>query len=138
MESPAITVRFLAPERKPLTFDCREILLPGEAGVFTVLPGHTPFLTTLAPGMIELRDLQEEVHYLAVRSGFCEVKDGEVTVLADGFEPGTQIDLDRAEAARTRALRLIERPDEETDVGRAEAALARAHARIAAHGRDGY
>jgi len=133
-----VTVRFLAPERKPMTFDCRELLLPGEQGVFTVLPGHTPFLTTLAHGLVELHDLQEETHYLSVLGGFCEVKDGEVTVLADAFEPGTEIDLERAESARERAIRRIERPDDETDVGRAEAAIARANARIEAHRREGY
>ncbi|MBI1318739.1 MAG: ATP synthase F1 subunit epsilon [Candidatus Hydrogenedens sp.] len=131
-------VRFLAPEREPLNFQAQEIMLPGSEGIFTVLQGHTPFLTMISPGMVQLVDLEGKEHFLAIRSGFCEVRNDAVIVLVEGFEAGKQIDLERAEAARDRALSRLEKPGSDIDISRAEAALARALARVDAHTRIEY
>jgi len=133
LATEGFTVRFLAPEREPLTFHAHELLLPGAEGIFTVLQGHTPFLTTLGPGLVQIHDLEDKTHFLAVRGGFCEVRNDSVIVLAESFEPGNMIDLERAERAHRRALERLERPGPDIDIARAEAALARATARVSAH-----
>ena len=133
-----IPVQFCAPERESLSLDVTEIVIPGADGVFSVLPAHTPLLSTLAPGVVVVfDDAGQEGHY-AVSGGFAEVKEDRVVILADTFEQGEKIDIERARAALQRAQERLKKPSDDLDVFRAELALARALARIQAHSRQGY
>ncbi len=133
----SITITFLAPLRAPLTIQAEEVLLPGSEGVFTILPGHTPFLTALAPGLVQIARAGEADDFYAVSGGICEVSGQGITILADGFENGSEIDLARAEQARDRALAVIHGKAEQEQLLLAEAAIARSLARIQAHHREG-
>ena len=132
MADGPITVHISSPDREKLTFTCAEVIVPGEDGVFTVLPEHTPFLTTLIPGVVIVFTAEgEELHY-AVTDGFAEVKDDTVMLLVQAFEPGDEIDVERAEAAHKRAEEALHRASDTKDVKRAELALQRSIARIGA------
>jgi F-type H+-transporting ATPase subunit epsilon len=67
---------------------------------------------------------------LAIHGGFVEVSDNVVTLLSDGAELGTEIDIERARRALERAEEQM-RAENSTEV---EASLRRAHARLAAAG----
>ena len=138
MADTEIQVTFSAPGQAPLRLAAREVVLPGEAGVFTVLPGHTPFLTILAAGVVEVRPPEGPGRYFAVAGGIAEVRDDTIKILAEIFEEGSQIDPGRAQAARARAEERLKRPGEEVDLRRAELALQRSIARLGAHGKEGY
>ena len=138
MATETLAVKLCAPERRMVELSAQEIILPGEDGVFTVLPAHTALLSTLQAGVLMVYDDQAEVTFYALSGGFAEVRDDRVTVLADTLEAGQHIDLDRAQAARERAEQRLAKPGEETDVFRAELALHRALARISAHQETGY
>jgi F-type H+-transporting ATPase subunit epsilon len=134
-------VRFelATPSRLLVSADVDEVVAPGSEGYFGVLPGHAPFLTTLAPGEVMYRQGRQE-HYVAVAGGFAEVTGDRVIILAEGAETPEEIDRDRAERARERAeQRLAGRApaggQEEIDYDRALNALARALARIMVAGR---
>lgn len=135
--SNTLAITFLAPERAPLAITASEVILPGTEGLFTVMPGHTPFLTTLGPGLVQIAKEGGEDDFYAVSGGICEVADSAVVILADGFEHGSEIDLERAEQAHKRALAVIHAKPEQNELLLAEAAIARALARIQAHKRDG-
>src|SRR6185295_8744368 len=83
--------------------EVEEVVAPGAAGEFGVLPDHISFLTTLAPGRLIYRSGAQR-HVIAIFGGYAEVADNVMTVLADGAEPARQIDL---EAAR-RGLQEVE------------------------------
>ncbi len=138
MSEDLIEIVFTAPAYDSVHVPAREVLVPGEGGIFTVRAGHTALLSTLAPGVIHVFTDQDEERYFAVSGGFAEVRDNKVTILAEAFEPGNEVDLKRAEAARARAEERLLKPDETTDLLRAESALARAMARVEAHGGEGY
>jgi F-type H+-transporting ATPase subunit epsilon len=134
-------VRFelATPSRLLVSAEVDEVVAPGSEGYFGVLPGHAPFLTTLAPGEVMYRQDRQE-HYVAVAGGFAEVTGERVIILAEGAETPGEIDRDRAERARERAeQRLAGRAPggghEEIDYDRALNALARALARIMVAGR---
>ncbi len=79
-----------------------EAYIPGRDGDFGVLPGHAPLLALLRVG--ELRYKQDrEVHSLAINRGFAEVTPNRTTLLVDTAEAADQIDLERAQAAKSRA-----------------------------------
>jgi F-type H+-transporting ATPase subunit epsilon len=129
------------PSRLLVSAEVDEVVAPGAEGYFGVLPGHAPFLTTLAAGEVTYRRGREERHVF-VSGGFAEVTAERVIILAEGAEAPEEIDRERAERARQRAeQRLAGRSPqgthEETDYNRALAALARALARIIVAGRGG-
>ena len=59
------------------------VTLPGSEGEFGVLPGHAPVLSTLKPGVVEVKGLSGALSRLYVRGGFAEVNNDKVTVLAE-------------------------------------------------------
>lgn len=133
-----LQVELSTAEKRPFSFEANEVVAPGACGVFAVLPGHTPFLTALGPGVVIVYEAHGGERHFAVSGGFAEVLDDKVTVLADTFEEGDAVDVERAQEARDRAERRLSKPEEDTDVRRAERALDRALARISAANRLGY
>jgi len=130
-----LTLEIATPTRLVVAETVDEIVIPGSQGYFGVLPGHAAFLTTLGIGELMYRIGRDE-HYLVVASGFAEVRNDKVIVLADTAERPEEIDRTRAERAKDRAeRRLSGRVDEEVDYQRALAALARALARLLTVGR---
>lgn len=126
------------PRAKPLTQQLAAVVLPGEEGVLTVMPHHTPLLTALRPGVMIATDNDgEEIHY-AVHGGFAEVSRDHVLVLTDSYERGDDVDAERAHAAQKRAEERLAAASADHDLARAEASLMRAQARLHAHSGEGY
>lgn len=133
-----LTIELCAPERPTRTLEAAEVHLPGTAGVLTVLPGHTPLLTTLASGVLVAMQPKGPATFYAISGGFAEIANNRIHVLADTFEAGQEVDLDRAKAAREQAEAALKKGGDNHDVARAELAIARAIARIHAHKGEGY
>lgn len=109
------------------------VVVPGAEGDFGVLPGHTPFLSTVRPGVIDVHDGGSVTARLFVEGGFAEATPERCTVLAEAAQPVEEIDAakaqERLEAARTA---LAEAGEDEHDA--AEAELKIAEAQVAAAG----
>jgi F-type H+-transporting ATPase subunit epsilon len=126
----SLTLEIVTPDRSLVNEQVDEVQLPGADGYFGVLPGHTPFLTTLQVGELWYRVGQEK-HYLAIAFGFAEVLPDRVTVLAQIAERAQEIDVARAEAARKRAEERIARgPQVEHDFERARIAMMKSLIRL--------
>src|SRR3989337_1523538 len=82
--------------------DVDEVTASGSEGEFGVLPGHSPFITTLKVGMLSYRK-GNEVRYIFVNSGYAEAGPEKVIMLADSAEKAEDIDVERAKKAMTRA-----------------------------------
>lgn len=89
----ADTIHFdlVSPEKLLLSEDVEMVTLPGAEGYFGVLPGHAPLLSTLRPGLIEVKAAGERK--LFVRGGFAEVNPEKVVVLAEEAIPLEEFDL---------------------------------------------
>ena len=133
-----IRVEICAPERAKVELEAAEVLCPGEDGIFTVRYGHTLMLTTLIPGVLLVKDALGTEQFFAVSGGFAEINQEKALILADTFENADSIDQARATSAEERALQRLKRPDDDTDIKRAELALARATARLNAVQKVGY
>ena len=110
-------------------------VVPGQEGMFGVLPGHVTSLMPLQPGVLRYREGGEETS-LAVSSGFAEVTPDRVIVLVNTAELPQHIDRERATTAREKAEAEIRRlgavsPEE---LSRVRGDLARAEARLDASG----
>ena len=133
-----IDLQIVTPSRLIVQEQVEEVQIPGSEGYFGVLPGHTPFLATLAVGELWYRKGQERT-YLAIAGGFAEVLPDRVTILAQLAERAEDIDVERAEAARRRAEeRLAQKADvEAVDFDRARASLLRSLTRLQVASRVG-
>jgi len=126
-----VTIRLdiVTAERVVFSEDVDILVAPGILGQLGILPYHTPLMTTLEPGELLVRKSGEEIS-MAISGGFIEVRPDRIIVLADAAERADEIDLARAEAAKSRAQQQITRPPPEIDLAQAEAALRRALARL--------
>jgi F-type H+-transporting ATPase subunit epsilon len=81
-----VTLEVLTPQRTALNADVDEVTIPGLAGEFGVLPGHTPFLTALKEGTLSWRGKSGSGAF-AIGPGYCEV-DGKdrIVVLTQSAE----------------------------------------------------
>ena len=102
MAATSFRLRIVSPERLLLDEEVEEVIAPGAAGEFGVLPDHITFLTVLAPGRLIYR-IGNQRHVVAIFGGYAEVVDNVMTVLADGAEPARQIDLEAAKQAQQEA-----------------------------------
>ena len=102
MAATSFRLRIVSPERLLLDEEVEEVIAPGAAGEFGVLPDHITFLTVLAPGRLIYRTGNQR-HVIAIFGGYAEVVDNVMTVLADGAEPAPQIDLEAAKQALQQA-----------------------------------
>ena len=113
-----------------------EVSLPGVEGDFGVLPGHTPFFTSLRTGNMWYRQGSEK-HFLAVSIGFVEVLPDKVSVIAQVAERAEDLDQERAEAGMARAQEMLGPATQEMDFERARLALLRTLQQLQAESRRG-
>src|SRR5579885_835194 len=106
-----------SPERRLLegaTVD--SVLVTGSEGQVEILPGHAPMVGTLETGMFTYRvpgDPGE--HKGVISSGFFEVRDDRVIVLAETLELAGEIDVERARKAQALAEQTLAQAALEAD-----------------------
>ncbi len=83
----------VSPERMLMSEDVDMVTLPGTEGYFGVLAGHAPVISSLRPGVIEVRREGAPDLKLFVRGGFAEVDPKKVIVLAEEAIPMTDFDI---------------------------------------------
>ncbi len=127
-----INLEIITPEKIIYKDSVDSITVPGTKGMFQVLKDHAPLMSTIEIGVITLK--KNDVNtYLTTAGGTIEVLNNNVLILADSVEVINDIDIDRAESAKTRAEENLKRKkEEEIDGVRAELALKRAINRISA------
>ena len=125
-----LTVEIVTVERKLLEESgIDEVIAPGVEGQLAVLPKHAAFMTMLAPGELILKKGADEIPF-AVTGGFFEVLNDKVIVLADAAERADEIDLERAEKARERAVHALENKESLESAAEMQAALSRSLVRL--------
>ncbi|MDY4594826.1 MAG: F0F1 ATP synthase subunit epsilon [[Pasteurella] aerogenes] len=97
----------VSAEKSIFTGEVKSIQASGIEGELGILPGHTPLMTAIKPGIVKLtlENGNEEVIY--VSGGFLEVQPTIVTVLADVAIRGKELDADRILEAKRRAQQNI-------------------------------
>lgn len=103
-----IHVELVTQERK--VFEEKEadiVVIPAADGEMGVMQHHAPVLTTLGFGELVIRKQGREERF-AIYGGVVDVRPDKVVVLADLAESSFGLDLERIEAARQSARRLIE------------------------------
>ncbi len=130
MLSRSFHLEIRTPEQLIYEGDVTSVHAPGVEGNLQILPGHIPFLTALDVGDIRIRESSDTSQLMATSGGVFEVLRTGVTALVETAEWASEIDVERAESALERAQAQLAANAPDLNRPRAEAALARAQNRI--------
>ncbi len=124
-----LQVELVAVERKIWSGEATMVIARTTEGELGVLPGHAPLLGELAPGgVVTIRVDGGDDLVVAAHGGFLSVTEQGVSILAETAEISTEIDVERARQALSRA----EGADDDDE--EALAAARRAQSRLRAAG----
>ncbi|MFO1172021.1 MAG: F0F1 ATP synthase subunit epsilon [Hyphomicrobiaceae bacterium] len=117
----------VSPERLLISEDVEQVVVPGSEGDFTVLAGHSPVLSTLRPGVMDVKLPGGKAKRLYVKAGFAEVDPESLTVLAQQAIDVAEIDAQWL----ARSIKDAEEDlaDAKTDAARLNANAALSHLR---------
>ena len=123
-----LQVELVAVERTIWSGEASMVIARTTEGEIGVLPNHAPLLGELAPGgVVTIRTESGEDLVVAAHGGFLSVTERGVSILAETAEISTEIDVERARDALSRAEADGDDPD-------AMAAARRAQSRLRAAG----
>ncbi|MBQ7586608.1 MAG: ATP synthase F1 subunit epsilon [Lachnospiraceae bacterium] len=128
----AFALKIITPDRVFYEGEAIMVELRTTEGEIGVFKNHIPLTCVVAPGLLRIRESDKETKVAALISGFVEILQDSMTILAEVVEWSDEIDLTRAEEARERAEKRITEKADDTDMRRAECALQRSIARIEA------
>jgi len=126
-----IQVDVVSAEAEVFSGQAEFVSLPGESGELGILPGHTPLITRIKPGVVRIQNGQNE-ELVFVAGGILEVQPNKITVLADTAIRGHDLDEARALEAKARAEENLKDNASDVDYARAQAELSVAVAQLAA------
>jgi F-type H+-transporting ATPase subunit epsilon len=108
-EEKTIKFEIATPERVVFKDHILQVSVPTTEGEVTILPKHSPLVSILKPGVLEIKKIDNSVEIISVSGGFLEVLLNKIIVLADTAERAEEIDLERAEEARKKAEESIKK-----------------------------
>jgi len=74
---------FVSPEKLILSGEAVEVQVPGTDGEFTVMAEHAPVMSTIKPGVVDVKFADGESTKYFVRGGFADVSESGLTLLAE-------------------------------------------------------
>lgn len=130
MASFTVNLNVVSAEEALFSGSIKSLQITGSEGELGIMPGHSPLLTSLKPGMARFvkEDDEEEILYLS--GGMLEVQPNSITVLADVATRASDLDEQAAEQAKLRAEEHLNAHSNDVDFAEAAAELARAVAQL--------
>ena len=124
-------LKIITHERIVFEGEVDELVVQTRTGQLGILKDHIPITTSLDIGVTKAR-IGESNKYFATMGGIFQFKDNVATILTDVCEDGCDIDVTRANDAKSRAEARLADIAAKIDAKRAQAALARSLARLKA------
>lgn len=104
----------VTPERLVFSGEASQVVVPGAEGDFAVLAGHSPFVSTLRPGILDVT-LPQGRQQLLVKKGVAEADPARLTVLAQTAVPLEELHGERlASELRLAETQLAEAKDDQS------------------------
>ena len=128
----AIRLEIVSAETAIFSGEATMVVAPGKDGDLGIAPKHTPLLTTLSPGEVEVHKEGEDKEYIYVTGGILEVQPHMVTILADSATHSDELDEEAALEAKNQAEQALKGADKKEDLEQAQAQLVEAAARYSA------
>ena len=84
----------VSPERLLLSESASEVIIPGTDGEMTVMANHAPVMTTIKPGIVEVKSASGDSNRYVVFGGFADILPEGCTLLAESAVHVDDIDRD--------------------------------------------
>ena len=124
-----LTLKILSPEGSLFEAEVKSVKVPGEDGLFGILPRHAAMAALTDSGILEAElPSGEKVEFL-IHDGFADVRNNVVKVLTSAAERPDTIDFERARKAADEARKQLQERDASLEHSETIAALRRALAR---------
>lgn len=132
MTETAVQFELVSPEQLLLSEDVEMVVVPGGEGDFGVLPGHSPMISTVRPGVIHVFADGGVSSRIFVAGGFAEVTGSRCTVLAEEALAVDDIDRAKVESDLQNAVEDISHTDDPGEQKAAENRAVTARAKLVA------
>ena len=125
-ETNAFKLRVISPDRIFYEGDAIMLELNTTEGQIGIYKNHVPMTYIIEPGVMTITESEDSKKEAALHSGFIQILQEEITILAEIVEWQDEIDENRAKEAQIRAERRLAIKDPNINLQRAELALHRA------------
>jgi len=127
----SLNVRVITPDKVVWDADAVELVLPSSTGQIGILTDHAPLLTALDIGVMKLKS-DAGWTSIVLMEGFAEVEENKVTILCNGAEEGSSIDLKTAQEELEKFTVLVDEATTKKEKIEATIELRKAKARLQA------
>lgn len=111
MSETLVQFELVSPEQLLISEEVEMVVVPGSEGDFGVLPGHSPIITTVRPGVIHIFTNGTISSRIFVAGGFSEVTSDRCTVLAEEALSVDKIDKTKTESDLQMAIDEVNKID---------------------------
>ena len=133
MATATIHVDVVSAEESIYSGEAEFVVLPGEAGELGIYPRHTPLITRIRPGTVEITPAGGgEKQLIFVAGGILEVQPKVITVLADTAIRGADLDEAKANEAIKKAEEARKSAKDKQEIAVVEGELSMLAAQLAA------
>ncbi len=129
-----VEFELVSPEKLLTSQPVDMVVVPGSEGDFGVLAGHSPMISTVRPGVIDVYEADRVVDRVFVAGGFAEVTETRCTVLAEEAIAVAEIDRGKVEQEIRDLGEDLEDAKTDDEKARVEAKIAVARAKLDATG----
>jgi len=122
-------VELVAADRLVWSGEAKQVIARTTEGDVGILPNHSPLLSLMVHGIVDVTTSDNETWLAAVDAGFLSVANNRVSILSEHAEMSHDIDLEKARADLERCK--AEGADDDEALAKAEQAWAEARVRAA-------
>lgn len=127
----SLKIQIIAPDKIVWDADAEEVILPSSTGQLGILTGHIPLLTALDIGVMRVK-INKEWQPIILFGGFAEIEGNQLTILVNGAETISEVDLDEAQKNLEEATNLLSKAQTNKEKIEATQSLRKAKAKIQA------
>ena len=126
------TFELVSPEKLLFSQKAFMVTVPGTEGEYGILASHSPMITTVRSGVINVYDNDERhiTDRIFVAGGFAEVNNDRCTVLVEEAVPVSDIDRAVVEETIRDLSAQVDSAQSDADLAHATAQLEIAHAKL--------
>lgn len=129
-----VEFELVSPQRLVKSQEVDMVVVPCAEGDIGVLPGHTPLIATVRPGVIDIHEGGKVTETLFVSGGFVEVTPERCTLLAEEASAVGDLKQDEAQARLDAAEKALSKVSSDLEKAHAEAEIKIAEAMLFAMG----
>ncbi|MBL4586733.1 MAG: ATP synthase F1 subunit epsilon [Flavobacteriales bacterium] len=78
-----MNLEIVTPDEKIFEGEAKYVQLPGKEGLFGILNGHAPIISTLKKGKVKVESEDGDIQFFEIGGGVVEMNNNKVIVLAE-------------------------------------------------------